>query len=289
MGVRFTVLASGSAGNATILQSDGFGLLIDAGLGPRHIASRLGVIGATWRQVHAVILTHTHSDHWKDRTLAHLATLKVPLYCHADHREILTHYGPSFRRLADMNLVRPFERGEECKVAPHLRCLPVEVPHDSEPTFAFRIQGAPDLFGPSWSVGYASDVGCETPAMIDAFRDVDLLALEFNHDEAMERRSRRPRFLVERVLGDRGHLSNRQAGEVVKAVVGASDGRMLRHVVQLHLSRDCNLPSLAAAAGRDALKHHDLPAAVVTATQDEPTRTIELDPTSRRTSRRITA
>src|SRR5262245_46219734 len=140
MGVRFTVLASGSAGNATFLQADGFGLLIDAGIGPRHLASRLAAIGANWRSVHAVILTHTHADHWKDRTLAHLASLKIRLYCHPNHHNVLASCSVGFRNLVTADLVRPFEGAEPCKPAPHILCLPVEVPHDSDTTFAFRLE-----------------------------------------------------------------------------------------------------------------------------------------------------
>ena len=54
MGLRFTVLASGSGGNATLIESDDFGLLIDAGLGPRILASRLAAIGRSWAAVKAV-------------------------------------------------------------------------------------------------------------------------------------------------------------------------------------------------------------------------------------------
>ncbi len=59
-------------GNATLIESGDFGVLIDAGLGPRQLASRLAAVGRSWAAVNAVILTHTHADHWKDRTLAHL-------------------------------------------------------------------------------------------------------------------------------------------------------------------------------------------------------------------------
>src|SRR5437773_3419097 len=85
MALRFSVLASGSSGNASLLEADGFGVLLDAGLGPRQLAARLAAVGRSWRHVHAVILTHTHSDHWKDRTFAHLHRHGIPLYCHDDH------------------------------------------------------------------------------------------------------------------------------------------------------------------------------------------------------------
>src|SRR5437764_4806665 len=89
MGLRFTVLASGSGGNATLVECDGFGLLIDAGLGPRQLATRLTAAGASWSSVHALLLTHTHSDHWNDNTIGHLMRRRIPLYCHPGHHRVL--------------------------------------------------------------------------------------------------------------------------------------------------------------------------------------------------------
>ena len=92
MGLRFTVLASGSGGNASLVEAANFGVLIDAGIGPRMLSQRLTAVGQSWASVHAVLLTHTHSDHWKDRTFAHLHRRGIPLYCHAHH-----HYKSRFR------------------------------------------------------------------------------------------------------------------------------------------------------------------------------------------------
>src|SRR5262245_15662592 len=80
MPLQFTVLASGSGGNASLIDADGFGVLLDVGLGPRQLAARLAAAGADWKHVHAVLLTHTHSDHWNETTLNHLLKLKIPLY-----------------------------------------------------------------------------------------------------------------------------------------------------------------------------------------------------------------
>lgn len=49
MAARFTVLASGSAGNSSLLQAGNFGLMIDFGLGIRRLASRLAARGCTWQ------------------------------------------------------------------------------------------------------------------------------------------------------------------------------------------------------------------------------------------------
>src|SRR5205823_5933023 len=113
MPVQFTVLASGSGGNASLLQVDGFGLLLDVGLGPRQLSSRLAAVGASWQQVHAVLLTHTHSDHWRDTTLRYLQRMRIPLYCHAEHHAALLLYGSAFARLQVENLVRSYAVSEE--------------------------------------------------------------------------------------------------------------------------------------------------------------------------------
>src|SRR5262249_21519580 len=111
MVARFAVLASGSSGNANLLQTGEFGLLLCAGLNPRTLAERLAAVGATWRSVRAAILTHTHGDHWNDRTLAHLLALRVPIWCHPNHHAILS-TSDAFLELRQAGLVRSYEAGE---------------------------------------------------------------------------------------------------------------------------------------------------------------------------------
>src|SRR6516162_7456410 len=121
MALRFTTLASGSRGNATLIQTDSFGVLLDAGLGPRMLSERLGAAGHGWADVQAMLLTHTHSDHWNDRTLAWLLRRNIPLYCHPGHHDVLTRYSIAFPTLAAAGLVHPFAPGEEWCLAPGLR------------------------------------------------------------------------------------------------------------------------------------------------------------------------
>jgi ribonuclease BN (tRNA processing enzyme) len=277
MSLRFTVLASGSAGNASLVETDGFGVLIDAGLGPRQLGARLAAVGLSWASVHAVLLTHTHSDHWKDRTLAHLHRRGVALFCHPEHHGALAAFGASFAALRAAGLVRPFAAGEPFDLAPCLRCRALPVRHDGGATFGFRLEGAPDLFGRSASVAYAADLGSWDDGLADALADVDLLAVEFNHDVALEYASGRMPRLIARVLGDDGHLSNEQAADLVRAVLARSPSGRPRHLVQLHLSRDCNRPALARAAAKAALAGR-ADVTVHTAEQDAPGATLHLNP-----------
>lgn len=277
--MRFTVLASGSAGNASLLQADGFGVLIDVGLGPRQLAQRLARVGAGWRHVHAVLLTHTHADHWNDASFRHLDRLGIVLWCHAAHRQALQRASEHFRRLEASRRVCLFEADEVASLSPGLRCRPLHLPHDDEATFGFRLEGPADLFGHPCAVGYAADLGSWSPALARALADVDLLALEFNHDVALEQSSGRSPLLIARVLGNRGHLSNEQAAALLHEVLRHSSSRRLRHLVQLHLSRDCNRPALARQCARLAQADHGF--VLHTSRQDAPLKPIELRPGGR--------
>jgi len=262
MSVTFCTLASGSGGNSALLRADGLGLLIDVGLDERLIGSRLAAIGAGWKDVTAVLLTHAHSDHWNDFALAQLRRLNVPLYCHPLHELTLNRYGGEFEPLRKAGLVRHYEHLTPIALTPTVTALPVRVPHDSDPTFGFRVGGE------SWAVGYAADLGTVPDELFAAFAGVSLVALEFNHDEAMQRASGRPQFLIRRVMGTRGHLSNTQAAEAVRKLAGLSPA--LRHVVQLHLSLDCNTPALAAASVAKLIEELERPVRVTTAGQHSP-------------------
>jgi hypothetical protein len=258
------------------LQTGGFGLLLDAGLGPRQLAARLAAAGSSWNDVHALLLTHTHSDHWNDRTFAHLHRRRLPLYCHAAHHALLGAYSPSFTALRAAGLVRPFEGGADLPLAAGLLCRPLPIRHDGGATFGFRFEAAPDLFGSTCALAYLADLGCWDAELAAALADVDVLALEFNHDVALERASGRSARLIARVLGDDGHLSNEQAAGLLREVLRRSEPVRLKYVVQLHLSRECNRPHLAFAAAQAILNELGHGAAVHTASQDEPAATLHV-------------
>jgi phosphoribosyl 1,2-cyclic phosphodiesterase len=265
MAVQFSVLASGSRGNAAFLQAGAAGLLIDLGLGPRSIGHRLASVGASWDAVPAALLTHTHGDHVVDATLRFLAKRGVVLLCHEGHRPTLATF-PGYRLLESRTLVRPYD--DRPFLTPSgLGIEPVELRHDGGPTYGFRIQVRADRRSPSVSIGYVADTGTWWDTMADAFAEVDLLGIEFNHDVAMQRRSGRPAYLIARNLGDEGHLSNDQGSALLDAVVRRSRRGSVRDVVLLHLSEQCNRPALAVDSARRALREAGWRATVRAASQ----------------------
>ncbi len=289
MAARFTALASGSAGNACLIEADGAGVLIDFGLGPRTLARRLAARGFSWRNVHVVLLTHTHSDHWRETTLLHLGRLGIRLCCHAAHADALAAQSDGFSALRAAGLVTTYRAGRPLDLGSGLTGLPLPVEHDAGETFGFRFEGGRGLFGPGWALGYAADLGCWDNELVRSLADVDLLALEFNHDEHLQRTSGRPHFLIERVLSDQGHLSNQQAQDLLLKVFGESTHTGPRHVVPLHLSRECNRPDLARSAANNALAEADRSAEVVIASQDEPGPTLMVGGSAARSRRRSPA
>lgn len=252
MSVQFAVLASGSRGNATLVRSGGAGLLIDLGIGPRALESRLASVGSGWDHLAAAVLTHTHGDHVEENTLQALARRKVPLYCHEGHRPALARRA-GFAELDAAGLVRAYDDRPFLTPAGH-GVEPLELSHDGGPTFGFRIEAKPTRGARGVAIGYLADTGCWSAALAEQMTDVNLLAVEFNHDVDMQRRSRRSAALIARNLGDRGHLSNRQGAELVSAVLARSGRSTVRHLVLLHLSEQCNLPRLALGEARAAIR-----------------------------------
>jgi phosphoribosyl 1,2-cyclic phosphodiesterase len=252
MSVHFAVLASGSHGNSTLVSGNGAGLLIDVGIGPKALGERLESIGLSWARITAVVLTHTHADHVDTATFGELARRRVGLYCHESHRADLA-ADPGFRKLEAAVLVRCYD-DHPFLIPNGLRLEPIALRHDGGPTYGFRIEAPAERRENPVCIGYIADTGCWSLSMADCLAGVDLLGVEFNHDVAMQRSSKRPEFLIKRNLSDDGHLSNRQGALLLEAVIERSRGRAPRHVVLLHLSEQCNHPELAIEAARQALR-----------------------------------
>ena len=268
--MRFHVLGSGSAGNASLLTAGGFGVLIDLGFGPRALEQRLGAVGASWEDVHAAVLTHIHNDHWNEHGFRCLGRRRIPLYCHAAHVDSLRGQSESFQELHDADLVRRYRVGTPSHLSNDMTCRPLALKHDGYPTCGFRFE---------WrgrALAYATDLGSFNANLVESMSDVDLLALEFNHDEDMERESGRAAFLVRRVLGARGHLSNDQAALLLASVLRDSLPGRLQHLVLLHLSRECNRPELAQAAALRVRESNGGAFHVYAASQHEPGPSIEV-------------
>ena len=224
--MRILTLASGSSGNASIVQSGSTCILVDAGISARRITKHLSELGIAPASLAGVLITHEHLDH-----VCGLGVLakKHPLcvYCSRYTARDLKPAAPAARYTY-------IEPGSPITIG-DITVTPFGVSHDAlDPLgYLFEHEGR--------RLGYITDTGCITREILLRARDLHALYLESNYDTTMLRESGRPLSLIERIDNAFGHLSNEQAGEFVRTI--AHPG--LRHVLLGHLSRECNTPEKA--------------------------------------------
>lgn len=259
MPMEICVLGSGSAGNAAIVRAARGVMMIDAGLGPRTVARRLAGSGVGLSNIRALLLTHLDRDHFKPTWMPYLRRHGIHLFCSRQHLHALYRHEPASdgtdaRALHRAGLLHPFEDqpwrihwdGDTAgdghgRSGSGVLIRPVPLAHDRSGTFGFRV------VADAARLGYATDLGRVPDSLVEAMADVDLLAIESNYDPRMQRESSRPWSLKRRIMGGAGHLSNGEAAEAVQRIAEQS-ARPPRHVLLLHLSRQCNTPELARAA-----------------------------------------
>ncbi len=241
--LRISILASGSTGNCTLLESGCTTLLVDAGLGKKEMLRRFEALGRTRPEhVDGILLTHEHSDH--SSGLAQLSRdWDCPAYLtEPAHREIKKMYedGPK-AKLPRAEYIRPgikFTIGD-------IEITAFSIPHDAaDPVgYAFRANGK--------KVAIVTDLGYMPEVVKFHLRDADFLILESNHDLEMLKVGPYPWYIKQRVMSRTGHLSNAIVSEFL-ADSELFDARA-RHLVLAHISEQNNTPDLARISAEEAL------------------------------------
>lgn len=233
-----------------MLECDGTRVLIDAGYGPRELAKRLACVHVAPASISAIIVTHEHIDHmrgvraaqrkWKWRVFGSAGTIAA--LADLDERNTTAIRSPA-----------PFTIGA-------LQFELVRVPHDASAPTAVLATAVRSGF----RTGIAHDLGAVPEKLRGAFKQLDLLLLESNHDEEMLRNGPYPPFLQARISGGSGHLSNRKSAELTRELAWEN----LQHLVLLHLSEVNNTPKHALAAAEGALRAAKTKCRVTAAPQD---------------------
>jgi phosphoribosyl 1,2-cyclic phosphodiesterase len=220
-----TSLGSGSSGNALLVRTAEAVLLVDCGVGVRRLQRALFAVGLTMTNIDAVLISHEHSDHIQE----------LPRFI-GQNTAVLSTRGSA--RAANV----PTRLWEETRGNNPVRLADVEVVaipvcHDAAEPCGFLIRSA------AGSVTVITDLGCPSPAAIDAIAESRLVVLEANHDEAMLRRGPYPERLQRRILSDSGHLSNAGCAELLAQAIRGSAAPPT--VWLAHLSETNNRPQLA--------------------------------------------
>ena len=245
--MRVVSLGSGSSGNALLVQTGRAAALVDAGFGPRILASRLRLAGVMPKTIAAVLITHEHADH-ACGAVAFAAQHRIPLI--GDRRTLTVVLRQAAERAG--GLVPAVERvelpvGQSTKLHDlEVRSFPTS--HDAVAPCGFRLATG------AWSMCVATDTGEAQAPMIEAMRGASLLVLEANHDRDRLIAGPYPWSLKRRILSATGHLSNAQAADALVSVL--DDGP--RWVWLAHLSKTNNTPDLARAQVREVLRQRGI-------------------------------
>lgn len=238
MGLRFTVLASGSTGNATIVQGDDATVLVDAGLSVKKIEELMRERGVAGHHVDAILVTHEHSDHIKGLG-AFARKFDLPIYANE------ATWGALERHVGQITTEKRviMETGETVNFG-GIQVTSYAISHDAAEPVGYVFDDDDVKLSLATDLGYVSD---KVRLMIE---DSDVLVLESNHDVDMLRMGRYPWNIKRRILSDIGHLSNEAAGEALCQLMTDRTKR----VYLAHLSLDHNLMDLAKLTVNNVLE-----------------------------------
>lgn len=241
--IEYCSLASGSCGNSHYIKTPEWDILVDVGMSAKYIREALQQIGESMEAIDAVFVTHEHSDHV--RGLAVLAKgfdfkifMAREIYAHLSDR--LSHIP-----LERFEFIDPgeFEWGD----------LTIEVfplSHDAQAIYGYAFSQDQK------KLGIATDSGYMNGEAREALWDADFLVIEANHDEHLVEAGRYPYALKQRILSDRGHLSNTMAAEFIAELF--HENRRLKYCVLAHLSEENNYPELAYKSVEKVLARHEI-------------------------------
>ncbi len=232
-----SVLASGSEGNSTLIQTKHKKILIDLGMNNKYITEKLAELNVKPSEIDYVLVTHTHSDH----------TGAMKTFLKNNHPYIFL----DEKMMVDLSFLNDYDKlcfdGDKM-CFDDVTIEPFKTSHDAPGSRGYIIEEG------SSSFVYITDTGYINYKLFDKLSNRSLYVFESNHDPEMLMHSRYPAWLRSRIASDMGHLSNDQAGFYLSKLIGPNT----KEVVLAHLSKENNNPDLALNRVSECLKENNV-------------------------------
>ncbi len=224
-------IASGSNGNAYWIQCQDTAILIDCGIGYREMVKRAKLVGIDLKLLSAIFISHEHSDHVRG--------LKVL----ANHHKHMQCYMTAGTAKGVREYYMPID-GSRVHLMPSEGVVtvgPIEVtsfvkPHDVKEPVSFTVRTADGI-----TIGVYTDIGRPTERLVQELEQCDAAFLESNYDIEMLRTGSYPLYLKNRITGGEGHISNKEAFDLVSNL---SKPYKMQALVLSHLSGENNKPQV---------------------------------------------
>ncbi len=224
--IEVCALASGSNGNCYYIGNETEAVLIDAGISRRQIIDRMKEKKLDPYKVKAVFISHEHSDHYRGAKVLS-KKLNIPIYMTKETHE------KSYFTMRPTNVV-VFDAGATIQIG-HFSIHSFLKQHDAIEPVSFRVEYDDK------NIGVMTDIGAACENVKLHLNKCDFLFLESNYDVDMLQTGKYPYYLKQRVAGDRGHLSNVQAKELVEEHASEK----LHTIYLSHISEDNNRGQIA--------------------------------------------
>ena len=216
--MKFSIVGSGSKGNACLIYNEDTLIQIDMGLPLKSLKKELDHLGKTVNDIQALFITHEHSDH----------IVGIPLY----HDRVDLYAGEG--TYASANPVEPFIPLEVGSMS----IVPFPTSHDATNPMGYLIEEE------GCRLGYVTDTGYLSDEALALIKDCDYYYFESNHDLKMLMDSARPAVLKKRIHSKHGHLSNIDSAIYMAELIGPRT----KAIYLAHLSEECNTPEIALSS-----------------------------------------
>jgi phosphoribosyl 1,2-cyclic phosphodiesterase len=254
--MKICVLASGSKGNCTYLETSTNKILIDIGISSLAVEKKLLEIGVNPKEIDSVFITHTHMDH--------ISGLKI--FCKK--------YNPKIYLSEKMNeeikkthILKNYEYIKNDLVINDIDITVIKTSHDTNDSNGYIFDCN------NKTIAYITDTGYINIKNHEKLKNKTLYVMESNHDIELLMNGNRPHYLKHRILGDKGHLSNKDSAYYLSKFIGANTSC----IVLAHLSEDNNSSDIARAVLEESLKKINKKVdKIVVADQNERTELIEI-------------
>ena len=234
--MKVCVLASGSGGNSIFVQQGVTKVLVDAGLAGKRIEERLQAVDVAGADLHALVVTHEHSDHIHGVGVL-ARRFDLPVWMTRGTFE------GSKKKFRGTERIRIFDNDEGFDIG-DLYFQPFSISHDAVDPVNFVVRSGQS------ALAIATDMGTVTQLVYQRIRGADLVIMETNYDRELLMNGPYPWDLKQRISGNRGHLANEKAADTLCSL--AQEG--LQQAVLAHLSDKNNRPELAEGVCREDLK-----------------------------------
>lgn len=254
--MRASVLASGSKGNSTYIETKESKILVDIGMTCLYIETKLKKLAVDPKEIDAIILTHTHVDH--------VNGLKVFV------KKYNTKVYLTDKMLKDIKEIFDLQNYELIENDFSIKDLNIEVfktSHDASDSNGY-------IFNESnKSLVYITDTGYINRKYKEKLSNKNIYIMESNHDIKMLQEGKYPYHLKQRILSDRGHLSNEMSSKYLSEFIGDNT----KKVILIHLSHENNNPDIALTTLKNKLNEESIKFNnIILSSQDENTEMVEI-------------